>query len=99
MGILPGLLWAFLNLLCVGIDIAIFFVAIRLVLMWRNTSWLVRLNSVGKELVDALLSTTSQLWYRTAKKKLSVKGELLVIIVGLSVARFLLCEIATLFSM
>lgn len=99
MGILPGLLWAFLNLLCVGIDIAIFFVAIRLVLMWRNTSWLVRLNSVGKELVAAILSETNRLWYRVAQKKLSVKGELLVSIVGLSVARFLLCEIVRLFSM
>ena len=99
MGILPGLIWAFLNLVCVGTDIAICLLLCRLVLMWRNTSWLVRLSTVGKEFVDALLSATSQLWYRATQKKLSVKGELLVSIVGLSVARFLLCEISTLFSM
>jgi len=99
MGILSGLVFVFLNLLCIGIDIALFFAAVRLILMWRNTSWLVGLNSVGKEFVEALLSATCQLWYRATQKKLSVKGELLVAIVGLSITRLLLCEIARLFSM
>lgn len=99
MGILSGFVFVFLNLLCIGIDIALFFVAVRLILMWRNTSWLVRLNSVGKELVAAILSETNRLWYRVAQKKLSVKGELFVSIVSLSIARLLLCEIVRLFSM
>lgn len=96
MGILSGLVFVFLNLLCIGIDIALFFVAVRLILMWRDKSWLARLNSVGKEFVDALLSATSRLWYRATQKKLSVKGELLVSVLALSIVRLLLCELGRL---
>lgn len=96
MGILPGLLWVFLNIVCIGVDIALFFIGVRLVLMWRNISWLERLNDVGKGLVDALAASGGRLWYRAVQKKLSDRGELFVSVLALSIARLLLSEIAIL---
>lgn len=94
MRILPGLLWGCLNLLCVGIDVVILLLLCRLLLMWRSIRLIEQLNELGKGLVDALLSNTSQLWCRAAQKRLSAKGELLVSLAALSVVRLLLCEIA-----
>jgi len=96
MGILFMVLLVVLHLVCVGIDIAIFFVLCRLFLIWRGISWLERLNDVGRELVDAFVSNISRLWYRIAQKQLSTKGELLVSLIALSFARLVLCEIVAL---
>jgi hypothetical protein len=96
MGALLRLLLAFLHLICIAIDIAIFFLVVRLLLTWRSISWLERLDKVGKELVYALTANVGRLWYRVAEKKLSTKGELLVSVLALSIARLLLSEIAIL---
>jgi len=97
MGILPGLFLAVLNLICIGIDITMFFVLCRIVLMWRKIQWLEKLNDIGKGLVDALSAYTGQLWYKATQKRLSVKGELLLSIVALLLVRATLPEIGRLF--
>ena len=90
--ILSGLL----HLTCIGMDIAIFFVLIRLVLMWRSDSWLERFNDIGKQLVDALAAQVGRLWFRAVQKQLSRRGGLLVSLTALLFARQVVCEVAQL---
>ena len=97
MGVLTGLLFALFNLACIAIDIAIFFVAIRLFLMWRSISWLEWMNDIGKRLVDGVSTYICRLWYQKSQKQLSEKGELLFSIAVLLIARIILCEIARIF--
>ena len=97
MGVLSGLLFAVFNLACIAIDIAIFFVAIRLFLMWRSLSWLEWMNDIGKRLVDGVTTYICQFWYRKSQKHLSEKGKLLFSIAVLLIARIVLCEIARIF--
>ena len=97
MGILTGLLFALFNLVCIGLDVAIFFVAIRLFLMWRSVNWLEWMNDIGKRLVDGVTAYICQFWYRKNQKQLSNKGELLFSIAVLLIARVILCEIAKIF--
>lgn len=97
MGILPGLFSAVLNLICIGIDITVFFVLCRIVLMWRKIHWLERLNDIGKGLVDALAVYTGQLWYKATKKHLSIKGELLISLASLLFVRVALSQLGGLF--
>lgn len=86
----------FLYLACVGMDIAIFFLLIRLVLMWRSDSWLRQLNDVGRQLVDALAAKVGRLWFRAVRKHLSCRCELLVGLTVLLFARLAACEVALL---
>ena len=97
MGIVFNIMLSgFLHLVCIGIDIAVLFLLIRLVLMWRSDSWLERLNDVGRQLVDALAATVGRLWSRAVRKQLSCRGELLVGLTALLFARLLVCEVAQL---
>jgi len=96
MLILPGLLWGLLSFIAIGLDICIFFLLIRFILIWRKASWFEWFNDVGKNLVDAITAKTRQLWYQASQKQLSDRGELLVALTVISFVRFLLCEIATL---
>jgi hypothetical protein len=83
-------------LACIGMDIAIFFLLIRLVLMWRSDSWLEQLNEVGRQLVDALAAKVGRLWFRAVRKQLSCRGELLVGLTVLLFVRLTVCEVARL---
>ena len=85
-----------LHLACIGMDIVIFFLLIRFVLMWRSDSWLEPLNDVGRQLVDALATKVGRLWSRAVRKQLSCKGELLVGLTVLLFARLVVCEVAQL---
>jgi len=96
MGIMFGLLLVILHLVCIGIDIAIFFLLIRLVLMRRSISWLERLNDVGRGLVDAVIVKAATVWDRAVQKQLSDRGAFLVSLLGLLLVRLLLCEAARL---
>ena len=90
--ILSGLL----HLACIGMDIAIFFLLIRLALMWRSGSWLERLNTTGRQLVDALTTQVGRLWFRAVHKKLSCRCELLVGLTALVFVRLVVGEVARL---
>jgi hypothetical protein len=97
MGILSKLVWIFLNLMCVGIDVAILFLVCHLVLMWYNISWLRQLDNAGKALVNDITTDLSQYWGRVIQKQLSEKSKLLLSIVVLSLVRLALSEVGRLF--
>lgn len=96
MGIALPILWIALGVLRVGLDVCLFFLLIRFVLIWRSNGWLERFNDAGRTLVDAIVAKVGALWFRAVQKKLSQRGELLVSFVGLSIVRLVLCEIGKL---
>jgi len=78
----------FLCFVCVGLDIAMFFLQIRLVVLWRNVNWLVPFDNAGKTLVNAVTAIVSQ-FFKT-QNPLSERGKLIVALVVFAIARVIL---------
>ncbi len=82
------LLMCFLYFVCVGLDIAMFFLQIRLVVLWRNVNWLVPFDDAGKTLVNAVTTRVSQCF--NPQNPLSERGKLIVALVAFAIARVVL---------
>ena len=80
-----------LYFVCIGLDVAIFFVQIRLILLWKNVSWLVPFDNVGRPLVNSLIRAASDL-FRT-KRPLSQKGMLILVLLALIITRIILIAV------
>jgi len=74
-----------------GIDIAIFFLQIRLILLWKNISWLIPFDDTGKPLVNAITKRASGLL--KTKRPLSERGKLILILLVFFIARIILAAI------
>jgi hypothetical protein len=83
-----------LYLICIGIDITIFFLVVRLVVTEWHTSCLEGFDGVGKSLVDGVRRNVRALWFRVAQRHLSQRGELLFGILALYVAEVVVCVVA-----
>jgi hypothetical protein len=82
------LLMCFLYFVCIGVDIAMFFLQIRLVVLWRNVNWLVPFDNAGKTLVNAVTTKVSQ-FFKT-QNPLSERGKLIVALVAFAITRVIL---------
>ncbi len=91
MTALSYLLMCLLYFICVGLDVAMFFIQIRLILQWRNTSWLVPFDNAGKSLVDNITKKVPQIL--RIQKPLSKKGKLLITLIVLAISRVILGSI------
>ena len=78
----------FLYFVCVGLDIAMFFLQIRLILRWRNINWLVPFDNAGKSLVNAVTAKVSQ--FLKPQNPLSERGKLIAALVAFAIARIIL---------
>ncbi|MBW7991922.1 MAG: hypothetical protein FVQ84_18145 [Planctomycetes bacterium] len=85
---LTYLLRCFLYFVCIGVDIAMFFLQIRLVVLWRNVNWLVPFDNAGKTLVNAVTTKVSQ-FFKT-QYPLSERGKLIVALIVFAIARVIL---------
>ncbi len=81
-------LMCFLYFVCVGLDIAMFFLQLRLVVLWRNVSWLVPFDNAGKTLVNAITTKVSQ--FLKTQNPLSERGKLIVALIVFAIARVIL---------
>ena len=77
-----------LYFVCVGLDVVMFFLQVRLVLLWKNISWLTPFDNAGKTLVTAITSKVSQLL--KTQNPLSEKGRLVAALVVFAIARIIL---------
>jgi len=84
------LLLIILNLICVGINITMFFLIVRAVTLWKQISLLVAFNDAGKALVDGYAGIVGRLWGRITQKHLSLKGKLLIGFVLLEILRIII---------
>ncbi len=81
-------LMCFLNFICLGLDIAMFFLQIRLVVLWKNVNWLVPFDNAGKTLVNAVIAKVPQ--FLKTQNPLSERGKLIVALVAFAIARVVL---------
>jgi hypothetical protein len=76
------------HFLCIGLDVTIFFLQIRLVLLWKDINWLVPFDDAGKSIVNAVsLRVSARL---NTKQPLSEKGKLIVALMALVLLRIIL---------
>ena len=82
------LLMCMLYFVCVGLDVTIFFLQIRLVLLWRQINWLVPFDNAGQSLVNAVTAKVPQ--FLKTQNPLSEKGRLIVALIAFAIARIIL---------
>ncbi len=85
------LLMCLLYFVCVGLDIAMFFLQIGLVMLWRNINWLIPFDNAGKSLVNAVTAKVSQ--FLKTKNPLSQRGKLITALAAFAIARIILGSI------
>ncbi len=85
---LTNLLMCCLYFVCVGLDVAMFFLQIRLVLLWRAVNWLVPFDNAGKLLVTAVTAKVPQ--FLKTQNQLSERGKLIIALVVFAIARIIL---------
>ena len=91
------LLTPIISLVCLGIDIATFFLLVRLVQAWKACNWLAPFNKAGKSLVDSITATTGNLASSKFNKELSDRGKLLVSFGILMLVKFIIASSLKLF--
>ena len=77
-----------LYFVCVGLDVAMFFLQVRLILLWKNINWLIPFDNTGKPLVNAVIGKVPR--FLKTQKPLSEKGKLIAALVVLAIARVIL---------
>ena len=88
MTALTYLLMCLLYFICVGIDVTMFFLQIRLVMLWKNINWLTPFDKAGKTLVNNVTTKVSQ--FLKPKKQLSERGKLIIALTAFAIARIIL---------
>jgi len=96
MSVIPKLIWVILNLLCIGLDIAIFFMIVRIIILWQSIPLLEKFNYIGKDLIDIIVKNICMLWDKAKRKSLSEKGRLFFSLTTLVFVRFILNEFSSL---
>lgn len=91
MNPLNYLLGCFLYFICVGLDVAMFFLQIRLIQNYRTVNWLTPFNDAGKSLVDAISAKVPR--YFKTKRPLSEKEKLVVALIVFVLLRIILGSI------
>ena len=76
-----------------GINIAMLFVMVRLILTWKHFNWLTHLDKVGRPLVDNMTTSVGHFFHIRWKRRLSEKGRLFICLVLLSIAEITLSSI------
>lgn len=85
---LTYLLMCCLYFICVGLDIAMFFLQIRLVLLWRAVNWLIPFDNAGHSLVTAVTAKVPR--FLKTQNPLSERGKLIVALAVFAIARIIL---------
>ena len=94
MGILAKLIWVFLNLICIGIDITAFCIIVKMILNRWTVNWLIPFDVAGKRLVDSYTDLVEKHWRTVSQAGLTPQGRLAVGLATLIFARFLIRVIA-----
>ncbi len=85
---LTYLLMCFLYFVCVGLDIAMFFLQVRLVVLWKDVNWLIPFDNAGKSLVNVINAKVPQ--FLKTQNPLSERGKLIIALVVFAIARIIL---------
>lgn len=73
-----------------GIDIALFFLSVRLILTWQDLQWLVPFDRIGQPLVEKVTTVVESVLSQRNDRRLSKRGALILGIVTLTVMHYIL---------
>ena len=91
-----SVLMVILSLIVVGINVTIFFLVIRAVIIWKNVSFFRGFDVAGKSLVDTYTRFIERLWSRFTQKHLTLKGNLLIGLILLELAKLFVVRLVRL---
>lgn len=89
-----NLLQLLLSVICTGIQIVLFFLLVRMILMWRSIKWLQAFDMTGNSLVEFTDSLVDRSVYRLWQKHLTPKRRLLLAFCLLELCRTLLIHLS-----
>ena len=81
MGILPYLLLALVNFFVMAIDIVMFFLIVRLVLLSKPVKWLIPFDQAGQSLVEYTTGIVHRYWTPRSRKPLNERKLLIITLV------------------
>ena len=73
-----------------GVNLAVFFLTIRLILTWQDVQWLVPFDRIGRTLVEKVTTSIEGVLSRWNHRKLSKRGALILGIAILTVMQYIL---------
>ncbi len=82
-----------LSFVCHGIEIVMFFLAIRMILLFKPAQWLQAFDEAGRTLVDGVNGFIDRSTFRLWKRHLTIKNQLVLTFVLLEVCRAMLMQI------
>lgn len=85
------LLGCVLYFVCIGLDIAMFFLQVRLIQNWKTISWLVPFDKAGSPLVDGITAKVPDYW--KTQRMLSEKEKLIIALIAIVLVRIILGSI------
>lgn len=87
--VFESLLSVILNLIVTGINVTIFFLVIRAVMLWKNVRFLKGFDDAGTSLVNACTKIVGRLWGRLTHKHLTFKANLLIGLIMLELSKMM----------
>ena len=93
MGIMTNLLFSFVHLILLALDIICFFVIIRMLCHRINKTWLKTFDSVGGSLVDLYISYLQKMINRVSTKRFSTPALLNIAMITLVIVRILIVAV------
>ena len=81
---------AVVYLIVMGIDITVFFLVVRLVLLWCDIQWLASYDEIGRGVVDRVTISIDRVFSGWSNRRLSKRGTLIVGITILAITRHVL---------
>lgn len=88
------LLMFLIYFVCIGLDVVMFFLQVRLVLAWREIKWLKPFDLSGRPITDAIVKRLPTIL--KLNKPLSEKGILVIAMLIVAITRILLGFISNL---
>ncbi len=82
------LLMCMLYFVCVGLDVTMFFLQVRLVLTWRSIEWLIPFEATGRPVTDMVAAQLSKILQ--TNRPLSERGTLIVALIITALIRVIL---------
>ena len=82
------LLMCMLYFVCIGLDVTMFFLQVRLLLTWRSIEWLIPFEVTGRPVTDMVAAQLSKILQ--TNRPLSERGTLIVALIITALIRVIL---------
>ena len=87
-----NLLQIVLSFICNGIQIIMFFLLVRMVLLFKSIQWLRAFDEAGRTLVDGVTGFVDRSVYRIWNRHLTIKSQLILAFVLLELCQAILTQ-------